>query len=115
MRHRWIQNLCIIIIFLIAFVAIIAMGMMQGKKSQSLQETGLPLDEKTESERSEEIPSILLTDDSTVYVTESGKKYHIFHDCSSLARSTKIIGTTYKNAQDEGKELCTYCKSRNEK
>jgi len=60
-----------------------------------------------------------LTGGNTVFWTNSGKKYHIYNDCSSINRdvTTEIFEGTLETAYNEKKinELCKICENRAEK
>nr|WP_317333459.1 S-layer homology domain-containing protein [uncultured Romboutsia sp.] len=49
-------------------------------------------------------------DQSTVYVTPSGKSYHKTNDCTALKRSKEILSMTLKEAKSKGKsDPCNLC------
>ena len=51
-----------------------------------------------------------LTNNSTVYVTPSGKSYHKTKNCTTLKRSKKILSMTLKEAKSKGKsDPCNLC------
>lgn len=51
-----------------------------------------------------------LTDNSTVYVTPSGKSHHSRKTCTTLKRSKKILSMTLKQAKTQGKaDPCNVC------
>ncbi len=52
---------------------------------------------------------IVLTDDTLVYYTPGGTKYHIFSDCTSLSRSKEVIEAKRAEVIALGKEEC--CKN----
>lgn len=114
MKRLWIQNLCMIAVFLAAFFLIVAVGMEEGQKSRSVQAMGVELrDKDPEPEASGKTPpSLNLTEDSIVYITATGKKYHLWADCSALKQAKTILATHLKDAAAEGKSLCTYCNKR---
>ncbi|MBP3301254.1 MAG: hypothetical protein J6M34_07120 [Clostridia bacterium] len=119
MKRLWIQNLCMIAVFLVAFFLIVAIGIEEGKKSRSVQETGIVLrDKKPGTEQSEQTerpnqpPHLSLTEDSIVYITATGAKYHLWADCSALKQAKAIIATRLEDAAKEGRALCSFCNKR---
>lgn len=117
MSHRRLQSICVIGVLLIAFIAVIAIGIGQGIHERSVAEAGAELEEKTPWEEAVEQKPIpegypQLQDSDIVYVTASGAKFHLYTDCSSLSRSKTIIGQTFRDAVENGKELCSFCKKR---
>lgn len=117
MNRRWLQNLCLIGIFIVAFVAVVAVGMAQGKKENSVEFSGEPLKEKIPWEEAvkqdpaqEKLPT--LAEDDIVYTTPTGEKYHLYNDCSSLSHSKTVYGNTFGEIKETGKGLCTFCKNR---
>lgn len=107
MSRRWIQSLCIVLLFLGAFVTVVLLGIDRGRSDLSLKNHGISLDEKTSWE--DALANLSQSAESTVYVTESGAKYHLYSDCSALKRAKKVIGTPRSAAEDDGKELCSIC------
>ena len=55
----------------------------------------------------EDVHDAAVTD--TVYVTNSGKKYHIDANCKGLANAKEIIPETLSDAQAKGLEPCGIC------
>lgn len=49
------------------------------------------------------------TEDSTVYVTDSGKRYHRGDDCSGLKSAKKISALTKEAAIEMGRTPCKIC------
>ena len=45
----------------------------------------------------------------TVYVTETGKKYHSRSSCSGLSRAKAIYTSTLQNAKNRGLGPCSKC------
>ena len=107
MSRRWIQSLCIVLLFLAAFVTVILLGIDRGRSDLSLKDHGISLDEKTSWE--DALATGSQNTDPTVYVTQSGTKYHLRADCSALKRSKNVIGILRSSAEDDGKELCSIC------
>ncbi|MGX4600231.1 cell wall-binding repeat-containing protein [Faecalimicrobium sp. JNUCC 81] len=51
-----------------------------------------------------------ITENTTVYVTPSGKSYHSTKNCTTLKRSTTILSMTLKEAKNKGKsDPCNVC------
>ncbi len=107
MSRRWIQSLCIVVLFLLAFAAVVILGIDQGHSDRELKNHGISLDEKTAWE--DALAKVSQETDPTVYVTESGAKYHLYSDCSALKRAKNVIGILRSSAEDAGKELCSIC------
>ena len=106
MRRIVLQNIGIVLVFLAAFAAVVSVGTEQGKRT-SLQVDGLELSEKTAWD--EALPELPEGEDTTVYVTKSGTKYHLSADCKGLKNAKKIIGTPLSDALKSGKTLCSLC------
>lgn len=104
---RWIavQNIGIVLIFLAAFGAVVSVGVEQGKRTP-LEIDGVKLSEKTPWQ--ETLPS-LPEEDATVYVTNTGTKFHLSADCKGLKNAKEIIGTPLSEARESGKTLCALC------
>ena len=49
------------------------------------------------------------TDSTTVYITETGKKYHSRKSCSGLSRAKDIYETTLSSARQSGLGPCSKC------
>ncbi len=108
MSRRWIQSLAIVLVFLAAFVAVTLLGIWQGQDGPARLSEGLELKEKKDWQ--EAIPNLSDTSlDPTVYVTNSGTKYHLSPDCSALKRAKEVIGTPRSAAIEDGKEPCSIC------
>lgn len=54
------------------------------------------------------IPENSFAQERYVYVTPKGKKYH-YQDCSTLARSKRIIQLTINEAKGKGYTPCKVC------
>lgn len=118
MNRKALQSACIVGIFLMAMVAVIVLGTEQGKKNASVQANGIELSEKsswgsTESTTADE--SFRPEENSIVYITPKGKKYHLYTDCPSLSNSSQIEGVLYASAVDGERGLCSLCEDRREK
>ena len=114
MKRLWIQNLCITAVFLAVFFLVVAVGLDEGKRSRSVQAAGIVLPDR-ETERKEKIPqtdSLPRNENDVVYITKSGTKYHLWADCSALKQAKAIIATRLKDAENDGKELCSFCNER---
>lgn len=119
MSRRWLQNLCILGIFIIAFTAVVAVGIDQGIREHKIGESGMKLEEKLPWEEAiTRDPAAgsptSLKDTDIVYTSPSGGKYHLYHDCSYLSRSKKIIGQPFENIKKAGMGICSRCKKRYE-
>lgn len=113
MKKRWIQSLGILIVFAIAATAVVWLGLHQGKRQQSVSESGVQLSEKKNWDESLPTDSADEGQSTIVYKTENGKKYHLYSDCSALRNTNTVIGITKETAEKEGKELCSVCEKRN--
>lgn len=51
----------------------------------------------------------LETNSATVYVTETGKKYHSTKNCSGLSRAKAIYSSTLQGAKNRGLDPCSKC------
>ncbi len=49
---------------------------------------------------------------SMVYVTAHGKTYHMARNCMALAKSSGVLQTTAKLAEEHGLKLCAICAHR---
>ena len=107
MSRRWIQSTCIVLVFLVGFIAVILLGTKHGKTG-ALQTNGTSLSEKASWE--EALKNLPDRENTTVFITKSGTKYHLAEDCSGLKKAKEIIKTTLSVAEDDGKELCKICK-----
>ena len=107
MSRRWIQSVCIVLLFVLSFAAVILLGIDRGRSDLSLKQHGTPLNEKESWESA--LADLSPNTDPVVYVTESGTKYHISPDCSALKRAKSVIGTPRSEAEKSGKELCALC------
>ena len=119
MSRRWLQNLLLIGLFLIAFTAGIAVGIGRGMQEHTIGEAGEALESKIPWEEAITLdPSKAdqprLNNSTIVYITPSGTKYHIYSDCSYLSRSKNIIGTPYGEVKYTEKDICSRCKDRYE-
>ena len=107
MKRKTLQSVCLLLIFLIGAAMILYLGIRQGK-TVSMETHGVELEQKIPWQKalpsSEDSPSA-----TVVYVTESGTKYHATAKCSSLKRAKVVIGTPLSNAEQEGKEPCSFC------
>ncbi len=103
MSKRWLQNLCIIFVFLLGLTGVILLGTVQGKRDgerdrQSLTRKHLWSEHTSSPE-----------DTITVYVTKTGTKYHLRRDCSSLKKAKEITEVPLFTAENDGKECCARC------
>lgn len=106
MSRRWIQSTCIVLVFLAGFITVILLGAKQGKTG-SLKTQGTSLSEKVSWE--EALANLPDRENTAVYITKSGTKYHLSEDCTGLKKAKEIIKTTLSAAEDDGKELCKIC------
>ncbi len=108
MSRRALQSAGIVLVFLIAFVAVTLIGVQQGQTELSMGETGILLEDKQNWE--EAVTSLPQMDEtSTVYVTQSGTKYHVSPGCPGLRNAKEIIGTPLAFAIEQEKTLCSLC------
>ncbi len=54
------------------------------------------------------LPENSYAQEQYVYVTPKGKKYH-YRDCSTLARSKRVISLTIQEAKERGYTSCKVC------
>ena len=107
MNRTFLQNLCVVLVFLSAAGLMLWLGLRQGK-TVSMETWGVELSQKESWENAiqkqpaEEQPSV-------VYVTKSGEKYHASTECSSLKRSKNILQTQKSAAEQQGKTPCALC------
>ncbi len=106
MSRRFLQSACILLVFALAIGAVLWLGIREGQ-TVSLKTHGIELDEKEPWNDVATKPQP--EDDTIVYVTEQGTKYHVSKDCSSLKRSKTVIGTPLKTAKRSGKDPCSLC------
>lgn len=107
MSQKWRVILCAVV----TIAAAVSVTAIAYKRSLPDEETVVkPTDpsEKTVVGEHEEEPKEL-PDDTVVYVTPSGKKYHLTTSCRYLARSKTINSLTKKQATDKGLEPCSGC------
>ncbi len=64
---------------------------------------------KTIIKSGEKIPKIEKTTSETVYITETGQKYHSRKSCPGLSRANAIYETTLEKAQKQGFTPCSKC------
>lgn len=64
---------------------------------------------KQKEARETQSPSPNSDDQSKVYVTRSGKRYHLSRECSGLVNAAAIYETTKAEAIARGKTLCQIC------
>ena len=56
---------------------------------------------------------MIVDNETVVYFTDGGTKYHLFLDCQSLSRSTNIKTSTLGNySEHKKKDCCKYCAKR---
>ncbi len=103
MKRRWIQNLCIVLVFALGFGAVIYLGM--NKEINGSIKDGISLKEK--GNRSESSPK--LEDETVVYVTKTGTKYHLDTKCTGLRNAKEITGVSLSSAEKDGKTPCALC------
>ena len=59
------------------------------------------------------VPKIVAKwDGETVYITETGTKYHLYHDCQGLSNSNKILQTKLDDYTKAHYGLCSFCAKR---
>ena len=106
MSRTFLQNLCILFVFLAALGLVLWLGLREGK-TVSMDTRGVELSQKESWETAIHTP--IEEQNPTVYLTQSGGKYHASAECSSLKRSKNILQTTRSDAERQGKEPCALC------
>ena len=102
MKHRLLQSVCIVLIFLSAFALCLWLGVREGRSDTSLRDEG-----------QNPFPSELsLSPEQIVYVSPAGQKFHLYADCTALRRTSQIKGMQCRSALAEGKTLCSRCEKR---
>jgi hypothetical protein len=67
---------------------------------------------KQKEARETQSPSPNSDDQSKVYVTRSGKRYHLSRECAGLVNAAAIYETTKAEAIARGKTLCQICEEK---
>lgn len=117
MKRRLLQDLLVVAIFLSAVAAVIFIGLHQEPLPSPLFENGkflelkLPWNDQTVKDPTDDFSP---KDTQTVYYTPTGKKYHLYRDCTSLQNSKKIIGEAYGTVKNSERGLCSLCEKRHE-
>ena len=106
MSRRIAQSICIVLVFMIGFIAVTVLGAREGKTAD-LKDKGIPLSDKESWQ--DALPGDANDEERIVYVTESGTKYHLTTECSGLKNAKKIIGTPLATALEQEKVLCSIC------
>ncbi len=106
MSRKFLQSFVIVLVFVLSVIAVLLLGLREGK-TVSMKTQGVELSEKIAWE--DAVQENLPEEDPMVYLTESGTKYHVSKDCSSLKRSKNIQGTLLSNAEQQGKTPCSIC------
>ena len=116
MKHRLLQSVCIVLIFLSAFALCLWLGVREGRSDTSLRDEGQDLEQKEPWDTDEiknPFPSELsLSPEQIVYVSPEGQKFHLYADCTALRRTSQIKGMQCQSALAEGKTLCSRCEKR---
>lgn len=58
---------------------------------------------------------LFLAQTSNVFVSTHGAKYHTHKDCQYIRKSSDVKSITLKQAQAEGKTLCSRCEAKDKK
>ncbi|MBO5247950.1 MAG: hypothetical protein J6B54_01465 [Clostridia bacterium] len=106
MSRRFLQSTFIVIVFLLAVAAVLFLGIREGKTA-SLKVHGVKLDEKTPW--NDALTDNAFQENSVVYVTESGSKYHRSAQCPALKQAKQVIGVPLSAAMEDGKDPCSRC------
>lgn len=107
-----IQNVCLIAVFIAAFVAVIFLGLRQAALREEESGTSVFLTEKVPFGQASVADST--ESDDSVFVASGGTKFHTYADCSALKRSGSVRSMTREEAMSEGRNLCSICKNRAE-
>lgn len=63
-----------------------------------------------EAEEETEKPTVKITEETEVFFTEGGSKFHLFSDCSTLSRTKNVLSAKFAEAKEKGKgECCSHC------
>ena len=81
------------------------------KKGMKGKTVGTATATATEPEQTQP-PAPAASSSDKVYVTKSGKRYHLATDCSGLEHAASIAETTKDAAKSQGKTLCAICAER---
>lgn len=106
MSRRFLQSTFIVIVFLLAVAAVLFLGMREGK-TVSLEVHGVKLDEKISW--NDALADTKLRENSVVYVTENGSKYHHSAQCPALKQAKQVIGISISAAMEDGRAPCSRC------
>lgn len=74
------------------------------EESSSTPTTTIKPDESTSTENTQQD-----TSSQTVYITATGKKYHLTRNCSGLSNAKAIYDSTLSAAKNKGLEPCSKC------
>lgn len=116
MKHRLLQSVCIVLIFLSAFTLCLWLGVREGSTDTSLRDEGVDLEQKTPWDpagiRNPFPADLTLSPEQIVYVSPDGQKFHLYADCVYLKRTKEVRGVLCETAVRDGKTLCSRCETK---
>ena len=110
MSRKRTQNIVLVTVLLLLFLSVGFLAVADARSSASFSGK-IPLEEK-------ELFYYPLQPENgnnfLVYVTPTGSRYHLYADCTSLARAKEIVGVSPEKAVTEGRTECAVCRERKE-
>lgn len=61
------------------------------------------------------VSMIASAQDTKVFVTESGKKFHTHKECGYIKNSTSVKEVSKAQAEKDGKTICSRCNAKDKK